>query len=42
MTIDTDAVPTPESEAYVREVIDSAMSGTRPPIDLSVRVTALG
>lgn len=31
-----DAAPTPESdEQYVREVIDSAMSGTRPPLDLS-------
>lgn len=32
----TDTAPTPESdETYVREVIDSAMSDSRPPLDLA-------
>ncbi|MDR7255283.1 hypothetical protein J2X46_004285 [Nocardioides sp. BE266] len=44
MTIQrTDATPTPESdEQYVRGVIDSAMSGTRPPLDLSSAALARG
>lgn len=36
MTTDQHTTPTPGSdEAYVREVLDSAMAGTRPPLDLS-------
>lgn len=39
----TDALPTPESdEQYVRDVIDSAMSGTRPPHDLPSAALARG
>lgn len=38
-----DAAPTPESdEQYVREVIDSAMSGSRPSVDVAAGAMARG
>lgn len=44
MTTQThNAGPAPESdEAYVREVLDAAMSGARPPLDLSTAAMARG
>ncbi len=44
MTIQrNDTAPTPESdEDYVRDLIDAAMSGTRPPLDLSTAALARG
>lgn len=43
MTTHQHPTPTPESdEAYVREVLDSAMTGTRPPHDLSGAAIARG
>lgn len=43
MTTDQHTTPTPESdEAYVRGVLESAMSGTRPPADLPRAAIARG
>ena len=43
MTIHTHAAPSPESdEQYVREVIDSAMSGSRSHLDLAAGALARG
>ncbi len=43
MTIHRDPAPLPrDDEAYVREVLGSAMAGTRPPLDLSRAAIARG